>query len=207
MLDHKAPDLDDAWGERLDRAAYHEDFRRRRWAAEGRDSWKLERQQHFREPGNESWQAFARGDWNEALRIFEAQRPALDRAARDAEQHRAPFYRVRVVEEPLTPYLQWELHGLRVRDEVLGGIRVLQAGHVSALEEWALLPELVVLGGHTLYRVVYAEDGTADGAVRFLDGGLAAEWAEFIGRLHGQAEELSTYFARSVAPLPPPRPE
>jgi hypothetical protein len=112
---------------------------------------------------------------------------------------------VRIVEEPLTPYLQWELHGLRVRDEVVGGLRVLKADKLSGLEELAPLPELVALGGHTLYRVVYDGEGPADGAVRFVDDSLVAEWSEFIRDLYDEAEELSTYFERDVAPLPPPR--
>lgn len=207
MPDRKPPELDDGWGERLAREVYHKDFRERRFAASGRDSWKLERQQHFQEPGNESWRAFAGGDWDEALRIFASQRPELEKAARDADEHRAPFYRVRVVEEPLTPYLQWELHGLRLRNEVTGGVRVLQAERLSGLEERAPLPELVALGGHTLYRVVYDEEGVSDGAVRFADEDLVAAWAGFIEQLYDQAEGLSGYFDRVVGQLPPPRPE
>ncbi|WP_431894775.1 hypothetical protein [Micromonospora haikouensis] len=32
--------------------------------------WKLERQQTFKEPGDEGWRAFADGRWEESLRIW-----------------------------------------------------------------------------------------------------------------------------------------
>ena len=69
--------LDASQGERLSADAYRQDFRGRRWVADGRDSWKLERQQDFQEPKNESWQAFSQGDWSEAVRLIEQTRDSL----------------------------------------------------------------------------------------------------------------------------------
>lgn len=61
MLSVELPRLDTSLGERLSRDAYGADFQRRMQAVQGRDSWKLERQQHFQEPGSNGWRAFSRG--------------------------------------------------------------------------------------------------------------------------------------------------
>ncbi len=61
-----------ATGERLALRRYLADFEREFWAIEHGDFWKLERQQTFREPENASWQAFAQGSWNEAMRLQQA---------------------------------------------------------------------------------------------------------------------------------------
>lgn len=207
MLGLESPGLDASQDERLSRDAYRLDFRQRRWATEGRSAWKLERQQHFQEPGNESWKAFSRGDWEGALRLIEQRREALMMLEREAKEHRSEMFRVRVVEEPLTPYLQWELNSLRLRTECGGHIRVVGPEHISGLEEDGPLPELVALGGQTLYKVVYDGQGILDGAVRFVDFEITTRWEQFVQCLYEEGEDLSTYFEREVAPLPPPRPE
>jgi hypothetical protein len=174
---------------------------------EGRSAWKLERQQYFQEPGNESWKTFSRGDWEGALRLIEQRRQALMVLEREAKEHRSEMFRVRVVEKPLTPYLQWELNSLRLRTECGGHIRVVGPEHISGLEEDGPLPELVALGGQTFYEIVYDDRGILDGAVRFVHPEITARWEQFIQCLYEEGEELSTYFEREVAPLPPPRPE
>ncbi|MFI0711760.1 DUF6879 family protein [Streptomyces inhibens] len=207
MPDAGKPHLDVSQGERLSIDAYRQDFRERRWAAGGRDSWKLERQQNFQEPRNKSWQAFSRGDWSEALRLIGQGRDAHLELSRKAEAHRSHFFRVRVVEKPLTPYLEWELTSLRLRAEVLGKIRVWEPGGISGpmgleqLEESGPLPEIVTLGGHTLYKVLYDDHGISEGAVRFTDSELVARWERFIQALYREAEDLLSFFEREVAPL------
>ncbi|GAA4241062.1 hypothetical protein GCM10022254_68420 [Actinomadura meridiana] len=91
--------------------------------------WKLERRQTFQEPDDASYQAFVRGDWEEAQRIENDGRDALRR--RFVEQGFV-LRRVRVVESPITPYLQWEMRALRVRAEAGEEIRVLDASTGAA---------------------------------------------------------------------------
>lgn len=58
------PDPFDGWdaaGTRLVLADYRADFRAEDSTIARQDSWKLERRQHFRQPGTASWEAFARG--------------------------------------------------------------------------------------------------------------------------------------------------
>lgn len=112
MLDLRAPALPEELGERLVRDAYRADFWSRHNAIRNGESWKLERLQHFEEVSDPSRDALRRGDWEEAVRLIEASRRTLRDASSDDERRGSALHRVRVVEEPLTPYVQWELHSL-----------------------------------------------------------------------------------------------
>ncbi|MYZ36615.1 MULTISPECIES: DUF6879 family protein [unclassified Streptomyces] len=204
MLDLRAPTLPPEQGERLVRDVYRRDFRERNAAIHGRDSWKLERRQYFEEQGSASRDALTRGDWDEALRLIEADREDLVASARDNMKRASIFHRLRVVETPLTPYLQWELHALRLRAECGARIRTLDAGTLEASEADNLLPELVVLGGRTLYEILYTESGVPNGAVRYTDKETVRRWENYIKELYGAGEDVESYFAREVAHLPPP---
>ncbi|SFY53274.1 DUF6879 family protein [Streptomyces sp. F-1] len=192
-------------GEKLELDAYREDFRRRDFAVDGWDSWKLERRQHFREPGDPSWEAFARGDWPEALRLIEAQRAGLLDLSRLAARHRCRPLRVRVVEPPLTPYLQWELHLLRVRAECGELIRVIGPEHVAAYEDTGPVPELITLNDDTVYEIRYDTEGVLEGAVRYVDTATRNRVAARIENLYALGEDIGTFFGRDVAHLAPPR--
>ncbi|WNI18136.1 DUF6879 family protein [Actinacidiphila sp. ITFR-21] len=204
MLDLPSPELPDELGERLTREAYKRDFQERRAAVRDGESWKLERLQHFEETNDDSRQALRQGDWPAVLRLFEAERDALVRRARAEAARGAVTHRVRVVEEPLTPYVQWELHWLRLTAECGHSVRVLPAVAVAAAESKAPLPELNLLDGRVLYRVLYTEAGRPDGAVRFTDPGTVGNWARYLRALYGAAETVQVYFDRAVADLPPP---
>ncbi|WP_328915656.1 MULTISPECIES: DUF6879 family protein [unclassified Streptomyces] len=191
-------------GERLTNAEYQRDFAERDAAIHNGDSWKLERLQHFEEQDDQSWDALLRGDWQEALRLNEDARGALREAALDDERRGSIFHRVRVVEEPLTPYVQWELHYLRMAAEYGQRVRVLPVAAVAAAETGGLLPELTILDERTLYRVLYTDAGVPDGAIRYTDPGVVGPWAAYVRELYAAGEDLASYFDRAVAPLPPP---
>ncbi|MFE2380822.1 DUF6879 family protein [Streptomyces misionensis] len=197
--------LDASRGEKLELDAYREDFRGRDFAVDGWDSWKLERRQHFREPGDPSWEAFARGDWQEALRLIEAQRTGLLDLSRLAARHRCRLLRVRVVEPPLTPYLHWELHLLRVRAECGELIRVIGPDHIAAYEDTGPVPELITLNDDTVYEIRYDTEGVLEGAVRYVDTATRNRVAARIENLYALGEDIGTFFDRDVAHLEPPR--
>jgi hypothetical protein len=196
--------LDGAEGERLERADYLADFDRHFWSIGEPGFWKLQRQQYFREPGYDTWEAFARGDWDESLRLLEDGRAAI------ADEHRRVDARgfsvrwVRVVEEPLTPYLQWELNVLRVREDCGSVVRVVRPHQVTALETAGPLPEIHTLGGTVMYQAIYGEDGALAGALRYTDPDLIARCQRVIADLHASGELLADYFEREVAGLKPP---
>ncbi|MEU6866040.1 DUF6879 family protein [Streptomyces sp. NPDC046876] len=166
-------------------------------------SWKFERQQAFEE-NDSSWRALKRGQWEESVRLLERERDGIERAVRCDRERESPFRRVRVVEWPLSAYVQWELHAFRVQARAGKEIRIVDADRVRALEAAGPLPEVVVLGGQVLYRVLYTEAGVPDGAVRYRDPELIARWEGFIRELYGEGEDVLPYFERRVAPLPPP---
>ncbi|RKN39500.1 DUF6879 family protein [Streptomyces hoynatensis] len=206
MREVTPPSLAAARGERLELAEYRADFRRHRGELRGQDSWKLERRQHFVEQ-SDSWRAFRRGHWQEALARLDEDRPALLAATRRDRERNTAFHRVRVVEQPLTPYLQWELHALRVQAECGKPIRVVGPAEAAPLEAARPLPELAVLGDRVLYEIVYTPEGALDGGVRFTDPELIEDWRALIQRLYAAGEDLLPFFARDVAHLPPPHTE
>jgi hypothetical protein len=192
--------------ERLPLDAYLDDFERRFWAITEHGFWKLERQQTFQEPGFDSWEAFADGRWDDALRLLEAERGGFeDYFARLAKQQ-IIFTRVRVVEEPIAPYLQWELHVLRLRETCGEQIRVIGPEKISRFEQERTMPELVTLGTDTMYQIRYDQQGVLEGALRSTDRAAITRCRTVIEDLYAEGEDLSSYFPRQVAPLAPPQP-
>ncbi|GAA2686681.1 DUF6879 family protein [Streptomyces lunalinharesii] len=204
MLDGHVPPLPVERGERLDSEKYRRDFRARDAAIRDGESWKLERLQHFEEVGSPSREALRRGEWVPALRALEDGRDALRGIQADEEARGSVFHRVRVVEEPLTPYVQWELHSLRISAAYGERVRVLPAGAVAAAETGGPLPELTIQDGKVLFQVLYTDAGVPDGAIRFTEPDIVAPWTAYVRSAYAAAEDLASYFDRVVAPLPPP---
>ncbi|TQF04458.1 hypothetical protein E6W39_22305 [Kitasatospora acidiphila] len=206
MRDRRTPELRPEWGDRLVREDYKRDFRERDAQVRDADSWKLERLQYFEEQGSPSREALRRGDWEEALRLLDERCGSLRAIGRADEERRSVFHRVRVIEEPLTAYLQWELHSLRMRAECGERVRIIRADDLAGAEEFGRLPELVVLGGRTLFQVLYAETGIPIGAVRYTNPEVVERWGHYIKDLYEAGEDVQAYFDREVAHLPPPSP-
>ncbi|GAA2454071.1 DUF6879 family protein [Streptomyces macrosporus] len=188
--------------ERLDRKAYHQDFYRV-FESGIRHLRKLERGQHFKEKGFASWEAFAAGEWEEALSLVEEKRKLYTEQFRDAADRGVLQRRLRVVEFPVTPYVQWEFHVLRLRVELGDNIRVIDARAISDIEMHRPVPEVVILGDRVMYEVLY-DDGNAAGANRFTDPELIAETSTGFDTLYDRAEDFLGFFDREISPLPPP---
>ncbi|GAB2834232.1 DUF6879 family protein [Streptomyces daliensis] len=197
--------LDRDLGERLGLDAYRSDFQRYKEAITGRAGWKFERRQHFQELNSPSWEAFRRGDYDEALRLAVKRGEHWREVAREDKERDSVFHRVRVVEEPLTPYLWWELHSLRVQAESGMPVRVVGAGALEPWEGRGMLPEVVTLGGDVLYEVVYTDAGLLDGCVRFTGPELVGRWERFIEHLYADGEDVMSYTDRCLGPRPASR--
>lgn len=196
---------DPSGGTRLSQDEYGRDFADRLWLADERDTWKLERRQFYDETGFPSWDAFAAGDWDRSMELYEEMRPELRAFFRQYQARGSRFCRIRVVETPLTAYLHWEIHCLRIRAQCGEHIRVVRARRLSALEPLGqLVPELVSLCGATLYATEYDGAGQPGGARRFADREVIADYESLAGELFSSGEDLESYFDRAVAPLPPP---
>jgi hypothetical protein len=197
--------LDPYRGTRLPQISYLREFDERMWLADDADSWKLERRQHFLEEGFPSWDAFMAGNWAESMALYQDQRPGLLELSLMTTKHNSTFHRLRIIEEPLSPYLQWELHCLMLRAKYWERIRVLDAKAVRSLEPDRPLPELVSLCGRTLYHTLYTSAGRPDGAIRYTDASVIEKYQAVVRGLYDSGEDLKTYFQREVRPLPPPR--
>lgn len=192
-------------GEHLEPDAFHADFEERFWTTTAPGFWKLERQQHFQEPDNESWRAFAKGDWQQALRIIEAGRPAMRDYYRKVEECGFVTRRVRVVEKPIIGYLQWEMQILRMRDEYGGTVRIVTGDQIADYERAAPLPEIFTLGTTVMYQAFYDDNGVLASVRRFVDRELVVRCQRFIQDLFELGQPMQQFFADHVAALPPPR--
>ncbi|ANW18887.1 DUF6879 family protein [Streptomyces clavuligerus] len=198
------PHLNHSTGERLELDVYRADFQQYFWNIGDLGFWKLERQQHFQEPGVESWEAFHRGDWEESLRLLAGPGGHYQEHLKKVADHGFALHRVRVVEEPIVPYLQWELNLLKLKAECGERTRVIGPERVRGLEDEGPLPEIIVLADFVLYEIVYDADGILAGGVRHKEPATVSAWREFIKNLHAEGEEMVEFFRRRVADLSPP---
>jgi hypothetical protein len=166
---------------------------------------KLERLQHFREPGHKSWEAFDAGDWEKSQYLTERDRSAIAKEFADDTEAGLSSYRVRVVEFPITPYVQWEFHILKARAEYGENTRVVGAELVAPFEDDAVVPELIFMGSAAMYEICYDETGTRSGGRKFTNLELVKGCLAEVQELYNQGEDIHTFFDREIAPLPPPR--
>lgn len=190
--------------ERMDRPAYHADFNRLYNSGIGFLN-KLERGQHFKERGFASWEAFAADDWAKALSLTDERRDDYAQELRKAAQLGIRHRRLRVVEFPVTPYVQWEFFVLRVRVDLGDDIKVLDARKISDIEKDRPVPEVVILGDVAMYEVVYDDDGNAAGANRFSERELIRETSRGFDALYERGEAFYDFFDREIVPLAPPQ--
>lgn len=165
--------------------------------------WKLERIQSFRQAGEPSWVAMMEGDWDRSLKLIDDGRGAAGEGASSAE--RFVRRRIRIVEQPVTPYLQWEMHVLALRVATAEQVRVLDAGEVAEIEVGRRLPELVVLGTVVMYEVTYDDSGTHSGARRIDDREVIAACRGELDKMFAAGEDFRGYYEREIVPLPAPR--
>lgn len=184
---------------------YREDFRRHFWEVDV--TWKLERRLTFREPESPSWVAMSNGDWDGALRLAEGMRAGRVEHQRALDRRGIVQRRVRVVCEPPTAYLQWELHVLTIWAELGEQVKVLPSAAVAHLEALGELPEVLVLGERVASPVMYVIEysaGVLSGARKVVDQDLIGVCRREIAALWRCGEDLLTYFPRRIEALPPP---
>jgi hypothetical protein len=190
-------------GKALDRPAYHAQRRRETSRLTG-PVWKLERSQLFHEPDDDpSWQAFVAGEWDRALAALESDWPNARTEMDGYSRQGSELRRLRVVERPVSPYVQWEMHWFKILVEEGTAIRVLDAEQLGDRERGGPLPEIVV-DEHALYHVTYDADWKAIGARRIDDPDVMRGATMEIAQLWAEGEPFVDYFDREIAPLPPP---
>jgi uncharacterized protein DUF6879 len=190
-------------GEELTLEEYFAEFDERFWKASDCDCWKLERRQTFIEQGSDSYDAFARGDWTRALELLKSRRSGIAEYYAKAAARGISVLRARVVEEPISPYLVWQLNSLLQRSELGEHPRIVTAGQVVAIERDGVLPELVGLADDVVYQVIYGSDGAAERAIRSAHRPTVEHWHRVFHTLYEGGEEMASFFSRNVAGLSP----
>lgn len=198
--------FEDALSEEMTLDEYRADFYARRQDPRGAcESWKIERRQAFSDPDDPAWVAFSEGRWDESLQLMEENRPTYEKYYEKAAAQGVTLYRVRIVDEPLQPYVQWELHYLRLSTSAGEKARVVKSREVGKYEESEPLPEIIVTGGDTVYKVLYTAEGQPVGARRIIDVEVAGRCLEIVKNLYAIGEDMDTYFEREIKHLDPPR--
>jgi hypothetical protein len=196
--------LGGAVGERMELPAYYADFQYH--FARSHEFWKLERGQVFAEPGDPSWEAFDRGNWEESLHLLEDRREDLAKYQQENAAAGIVTRRIRIVSLPVAPYLQWELHLLKIRDETGGPIRVLRDTAIADLEDQGPLPDIYTMDRNVMYQAVYDKRGVLEHALKYTDKVVVSRCRDFIADLYARGEPISRFFERAIACLPPPHP-
>lgn len=196
--------LGGATGERMELAAYYADFEEN--YARASEFWKLERGQVYAEPGNDSWEAFDSGHWEESLRLMEKRKEELAEKYRDNAARGMTGRRVRIVALPPSTYLQWELYFLMARAEAGDLIRILLASDVTDLEDQGPLPDIYTIDTDVMYQAIYDDNGVLDHALRYTDRALVVRCRDLIASLYGHGEPIKEFCQREIVHLPAPRP-
>jgi hypothetical protein len=138
--------------------------------------------------------------------LLEERREDLKRFHKETTAAGTQTRRIRIVSLPITPYLQWELQQLKIRDETGGPIHILRTSAIANLEDQGPLPEIYTMDSTMMYQAVYDEHGVLEYALRYTDQSLVGRCRDFIADLYDRGEPISSFFEREIAHLPPPHP-
>lgn len=149
------------------------------------DFFKVEVWQTYQEPGTASLEAFESGDLTRAESLVRAEADAEIDVYRTFRRKGVPFARLRVIEQPLTAYLRWELLNYVVRSEPRYGedVRTVDVtGQVERLPD-ADHFDFIVFGAEGALVHDYGTEGLQTG------GWLVLE-TEVLDRISGIARDL-----------------
>lgn len=105
-------------------------------------------------------------------------------------------YRVRVVEEPPTTYLRWELFRYLQWSQLGEEIVVVSPSAVARYEHTHSVPELNVIAGEVLYEILYDDRGAPAGGRRIVDPTVVTQVHDEIVSLFRAGESLHSFVER-----------
>lgn len=146
---------------------------------------KLECWQSYREADtNESQAAYNRGDVGTARRLLEHEAESDRRFYDDVRSQGIEYARVRLLQEPLTPYLKYELLSYRIRVEMGENIEIVRCDPTLHLPDERHF-DFLLFDRHTALIHNYGTTG-----VGFQVGGWLTNEREIIARLDATVAEL-----------------
>ncbi len=164
---------------------------------------KLECRQHFVEPGNPSWDLFAVGDWAGALQAIDRVEDQLREYLSLLESGSLAARRLRIVQLPVSPYLQWELQLLARWCKRGEDVRVVIADAPES-KELTELGELNILDERMCYEALYSDSGELTGAKKYTTTATVATLRTTVENVVNRAEPLLPFFEQRIRNLPPP---
>lgn len=120
---------------------------------------KVECVQNYYEPGNKSWEALVSGDFKRSMELIEEDRASHKRKQKVFDDTGAPFYRVRVVQYPLSTYTKWELAHFGLNAEIGEIISVVDTAHIADIEIETNLSDFVLFDEYLMLAYDYTSDG------------------------------------------------
>ena len=154
-----------------------------------------------------SWEAFDRGDWDEAMRLLEERREDLKRLSRGerGRRDRAPGGSGSFP-CPSPPISSGSCTCSRSGTRPAARSASCETRAIADLEDQGPLPDIYTMDRHVMYQAVYDERGVLEYALRYTDQALVSRCRDFIAGLYGRGEPIGSFFEREIAHLPPPRP-
>lgn len=197
--------LDPQAGQKLDLHTYYPDFADH---FRNTDFWKLERGQSFAEPSSRSWNAFNEGNWEQSMDLLNEWRHELIPVHTKNISNLVYAHRIRIVEDPLTPYMRWELELLQRRFEVTGRINVASAEFDPLIveietETGAPLPDLNIMDD-LMYQVIYDANGVLHHVYKYTDPHIVNPWRDLTKHLYHEGITMEYFYKSHVMFLPPP---
>jgi hypothetical protein len=166
---------------------------------------KLERRQCFKEPDSPSWRAFDSGDWRLALELINVENEETKDYFEELKSRRIRALRIRIVEFPIDPYLQWEFWVYHRNARLGEDIRVITLDelHRRRGQDYEL-PELAIIDDTVAYEVMYDDSGLNVGGRKIVDQILIRQCTNEFMELFNVAQPIDDFFPEHILPLSDP---
>jgi hypothetical protein len=161
---------------------------------------KLETRQVYQEPGDASLSAFLKGDRMTAHALLRQPLEGADAESITASRRDISWTRIRLVEFPLTPYLQWEL--LTYQVSVKYGERILLTD-VTGESRTSVLrrgDDFLMFDKKTVLAHNYDREGHLQGAWLIEKDSHVAQYAAFFEHARQGAVPLGVFEAQHKLP-------
>lgn len=165
---------------------------------------KIEAGQVFAEPGNPSWEAFADGDWNRAMQLIASRAEETQEYFHGLADLGKEAKRVRIVAKPYSAYLIWEMHVLRLNQQLGEEIRVVPISVAREQVTPVWIDDFTALSEDVAYRVTYDRYGVNDGAEASYDSQTIQRVLAAFETLFMAGEPMLEFFDREIANLESP---
>lgn len=161
------------------------------WSAAQERFLKIERRQTYSQVDDESYQAFLRGDYADALSLLRRELMQQRAMYDEARANGVALVRLRQFEEPLSDYLRhYEIPSYSISEEL--GETVYFARPDPSADE---LPDCIVFDSTVMFVNTYDGLGRLGGAIEVLDQEQIQRTVSLAEKLLTTAEPLGSFVA------------